>query len=46
MILATVREARLMTTWLANFDGFDAEDEEGWCLEFGYDEFGAIEISE
>ena len=46
VILATVREARLMTTWLANFDGFDAEGDEGWCLEFGYDEFGAIEIGE
>ena len=46
VILATVTEENLMTTWLANFDGFDAEIDEEWWLEFGYDEFGAIELGE
>jgi len=46
VILATVTDASLMTTWLANFDGFYTENEEGWWLEFGYDEIGAIEIGE
>ncbi len=46
VILATVTEASLITTWLANFDGFDTTSEDGWWLEFDYDEFGVIEIGE
>lgn len=46
VIFAIITDASLMTTWLANFYGFDAEGEEGWWLEFGYDEFAAMEISE
>lgn len=37
-ILAHVAESNVMTTWLANFDGFDNADQgDGWWLEFDYD---------
>lgn len=37
-ILAHVAESNVMTTWLANFDGFGEDNAgDGWWLEFGYD---------
>ena len=37
-MLALDPETNVMTTWLANFDGFDEDcREEGWWLEWGYD---------
>jgi hypothetical protein len=37
-VLALEPETNVMTTWLANFDGFGDDDEgDGWWLEFAFD---------